>query len=61
MKYSGIDRCDSCGRVLEHGYWLSGLCRACEKAVNRGGRRAGTRVSDTSSLEKRLGKEEGEP
>ncbi len=33
MKYSGIDRCDQCGKPLEDGMWLSGLCKACEKEI----------------------------
>lgn len=32
MTYRGIDRCDRCGKPLEHGQWLSGLCKRCEKA-----------------------------
>ncbi|MCZ6780060.1 MAG: hypothetical protein O7C73_00270 [Nitrospirae bacterium] len=30
--YYGIDRCDRCGKALEQGQWLVGLCRACEMA-----------------------------
>ena len=33
MTYRGIDRCDACGRLLEQGQWLSGLCKRCEKAA----------------------------
>ncbi|MFB3145266.1 MAG: hypothetical protein ACE10F_11970 [Candidatus Methylomirabilales bacterium] len=32
MSYHGIDKCDSCGRPLEPGQGLSGLCKACEEA-----------------------------
>ncbi len=28
--FHGIDRCDQCGRPLENGQWLVGLCRRCE-------------------------------
>ncbi len=31
VTYSGIDRCDSCGRLLEDGQWLCGLCKRCEQ------------------------------
>ena len=31
VKYSGIDRCVECGRPLEKGQWLVGLCRQCEQ------------------------------
>ena len=30
--YHGIDRCDRCGKALEDGQWLVGLCRGCEAA-----------------------------
>ncbi len=32
MTYSGIDHCDSCGRLLEKGQELAGLCQRCEQA-----------------------------
>ncbi len=32
MTYRGINFCDRCGKRLESGQWLSGLCKACEKA-----------------------------
>ncbi len=32
MTYRGIDRCDRCGKVLEKGRWLSGICAKCEEA-----------------------------
>ncbi|MFQ5848050.1 MAG: hypothetical protein ACE5IQ_10345 [Candidatus Methylomirabilales bacterium] len=31
MPYNGIDKCDQCGKPLEEGQWLIGLCRACER------------------------------
>ncbi len=63
VKYFGIDRCDECGRPLEQGQGLVGLCKACEKAAD-GGRAAqepvaASRISDTSSVEKRWSKKEG--
>ena len=33
-KYKGINYCDRCGKLLEHGQWLCGLCKACEKKAN---------------------------
>ncbi len=33
VKYSGIDRCDVCGRPLEEGRSLSGICAKCEAAA----------------------------
>lgn len=33
VAYHGIDRCDACGRPLEQGQWLMGLCRGCEEAA----------------------------
>ncbi len=32
VTYSGIDHCDSCGRLLEKGQELAGLCQRCEQA-----------------------------
>ena len=65
MVYSGIDKCDECGRPLEKGQWLVGLCRGCEKAAE-GGRAtrepvAASRISGTSSRGKRWSKKEGGP
>ena len=31
MAYKGITFCDNCGKPLERGQWLSGLCRRCEE------------------------------
>ena len=33
MTYHGIDNCDRCGKSLEDGRWLSGLCKRCEKKM----------------------------
>lgn len=35
MAYHGIDKCDRCGKSLEEGQWLVGLCRTCEQKANR--------------------------
>ncbi len=31
VKYRGINFCDNCGKPLEQGRWLAGLCKACEQ------------------------------
>lgn len=33
MTYRGINFCDRCGRLLESGQWLCGLCHKCEEAA----------------------------
>ncbi len=33
VTYHGIDRCDQCGRPLEPGQGLSGLCKRCEETA----------------------------
>ena len=35
MTYHGIDNCNHCGKPLEQGQWLVGLCRACEQAQEK--------------------------
>ena len=35
VTYHGIDRCDRCGKPLEDGQWLVGLCQSCEEALNK--------------------------
>ncbi len=32
MTYRGINFCDCCGKRLEEGRWLSGICAKCEEA-----------------------------
>ena len=32
VRYKGITFCDQCGKALEDGQWLVGLCRGCEEA-----------------------------
>jgi len=33
--YRGIDKCDRCGRLLEKGRWLSGVCKACAQETSK--------------------------
>ncbi len=33
MTYRGINFCDRCGKRLEDGQWLCGLCKRCEAAA----------------------------
>ncbi len=33
MTYRRINFCDRCGKRLERGQWLCGLCRVCEAAA----------------------------
>ena len=35
VTYHAIDRCDRCGKPLEDGQWLVGLCQSCEEASNK--------------------------
>ena len=52
VTYSGIDRCDQCGRPLEQGQWLVGLCKRCEQETSDTTRH---QRSGTSSVQGRKG------
>ncbi len=53
--YSGIDRCDSCGRPLEAVQGFAGLCQSCAEVITA----KGTRTSASERLIAREKNREG--
>ncbi len=48
--YYGIDNCDNCGKPIEDGQWLVGLCRACEMAQKAPRKKSVETVKPTRGL-----------